>query len=97
MTAMSDIKATAYSAATGALHDLVEDVRIEPKIGWDGDEILEVMIVLKEGAIDQIDGDRFVKTLMSIKRNVGATGDPRMTLVTYATRAELAEDGDPES
>jgi hypothetical protein len=98
MTAMSDIRAAARKAAISALNDdFVEEVLVEPAIGSDGDEILRITIVLNEGAIDKIDESQFLTTLLSIKRTLREVGDERGSVVTYATTAELEDDGDTES
>ena len=98
MTALQKVQAAAKNAVTQSLDsEDVQDVRVEQDVGPDGEPVLRVTIVLSEGAADKLDGERFLTTLVSIKRGVRASGEERQTLVEYATPSELEDDGDSES
>jgi hypothetical protein len=61
-----------------------------------GGEALSVTIVLKEGAVDTIDGRLAINTLSTILRDLEAAGDDRFPIIWYRTERELAAIDDPE-
>jgi hypothetical protein len=98
MVALAEVEATARSAAVEALgFDRVDEVRAEPAVGSDGDEVLRITVVLKGGAGERVNDDGFLRTLLTIKRRLREAGDDHKTVIGYATPEELADNGDPES
>lgn len=96
MADMKEIAGAAKQAAIAAL-GLPLDAQVERGISSEGDEIIRVTLVLPDGAIDEIADDKVIATLLAIKRSVRALGDERLAVISYATEAELADDGSSES
>lgn len=99
MTHIGEIKAAAEVAATEVLPaGIVRDILVEPAAGFDGDDQWRVTILVSDDkAFDMIADDDFLNVLLSVKRSVRETGDDRLTLVRYATQADLDDHGRPES
>lgn len=94
---MGKIEAAAESAARKTLPGKrVKGILVQAATGSEGQEILRVTIIVDDEGFDQITGEKFVETLVSIKRRIRETGDERQAIVGYATQADLS-DGDPES
>lgn len=96
MADMNEIAGAAKQAATAAL-ELPLEARVERGIGSEGDEIIRVTLVLPDGAIDVISDEKIIATLVAIKRTVRDLGDERLAVISYATEAELADNGSSES
>ena len=95
---MGEIRTTAEAAANTALSpSVVQDIRVEPAIGSEGQDILRITIILDDAVFDAMKDDDFLKALLSIKKNIRDLGEDRQAVVGYATQAELDDDGDPES
>jgi|SRR4051794_36450415 hypothetical protein len=62
----------------------------------EGHDALRIMIVLKPGVAERLNGDTVLDTLVQIQRRLAAAGEDRLPIVEYATEEELAG-GDPQS
>jgi hypothetical protein len=62
----------------------------------DGNDIVRVTIVLTPGAVDRIDDDALLHTLVDTNTRLRKSGEERQSVVFYATEEELAASGDSE-
>jgi len=85
-------------AASASLDGLeVTRVFSEPGIAFDGSEILNVTIVLRDFD-ETIEADRNVlDTMMKVLRALQGRGEDRFPVLTFATEADLAADVDLSS
>jgi len=96
MIALKKIDEIVASIAFRQLSDRnVEAVESEPTVDSDGLEAVRITIVLKPGTAAGLDGDALLNTLVEIHQSLLKAGEDRFPLVEYATRAELADHGDP--
>ena len=73
---------------------LVEEVTSEASSDVKGGDALRITIVLKPGAATQLEGDKVLDTLVEIQERLQREGEERFAFVEYATREELADNGD---
>lgn len=73
---------------------VVRDVQVEPGIGWRGDEILRITMVIAPDGVSRISGDASLDTLVAMQSRLREAGEERFPLVEYATEEELQESGD---
>lgn len=66
----------------------------EPTVDSEGEDALKVTIVLAPKAVDRIDGDAVLDTLVKIQQELMAEGEQRRPMVEYATEDDLANGGD---
>jgi hypothetical protein len=67
-----------------------------PGTDADSNDIVQVTIVLAPGAVDRIDDDALLRTLIDTNKRLRESGEERQSVVFYATEEELATSGDPE-
>jgi len=97
MADLLEIKRIADAAARGTMMATpIDDVTVTTATGSDGDELLQVRIVIPDEQADAIDFEQFFEATLQIKRAVRSAGDDRHALVGYITPTQLAELGDPE-
>lgn len=75
----------------------VDHVESEDATDSEGREAVRILIVLKPGAVKQVDGDAALDTLVDIQSSLSAEGEDRLALVEYASSDEVDSVGDPES
>lgn len=68
-----------------------------PGTDADGNDIVAITIVVAPGAIDRIDDDALVNTLVATNKRLRRSGEERQSIVFYATEEELMASGDSES
>lgn len=76
---------------------MLREVQIEPDVDTEGREILRVLLVLPDGAIKKLGGDKLLQANVAIKRAVSILGEERRPILSYATPEELEDDGEAES
>ena len=62
----------------------------------EGHEALRVTLVVPPDALDRIEDQALIPTLMKISRRLQEEGEDRHSVVFYATEEELAASEDPE-
>lgn len=70
-------------------------VESEPTTDSDGQEALNLLIVIAPGVIETIDGDEVLDTLVQIIDRLQEAGDERFPIIEYATEEELADIDSP--
>ena len=73
--------------------DAVMQVTTHADIGTDDEEILRVLVVLRESAFAQVTGEQMVNALSDLQDQLRAAGESRFASIEYATDAELALHG----
>jgi len=98
MLGLKEINRIAKKAASATLKGLeVTRVFSEPGIAFDGSEILNVTIVLRDfDETTEADRDA-LDTIMKVLRDLQRHGEDRFPVLTFATEADLAADVDPSS
>ncbi|WP_342109009.1 hypothetical protein [Methylobacterium sp. SI9] len=72
---------------------LVEAVQLGDMFGSDGDPVRRVRLILKDDAIDRLDGGTLLDANLAISRALQKAGEPLRVLVEYAEQRELDELG----
>jgi hypothetical protein len=75
----------------------VRRVMSEPTVDFDGDEALQITIVLNNGVAEEITGDEALDTLVNVSKALQAASEDRFPYISYVTEEELASSGDAES
>jgi hypothetical protein len=70
-------------------------VESEPTVDSQGEEALDILIVVAPGVPDAFTGDDIVGTLVQINDRLMEAGDDRLPLIHYATEEELADVDSP--
>jgi hypothetical protein len=70
-------------------------VESEPTTDSDGQEALNLLIVIAPGVIETINGDAVLDTLVQIIDRLQEAGDDRFPIIEYATEEELADIDSP--
>ena len=70
-------------------------VESEPTTDSEGQEALNLLIVIAPGVIETIDGDAVLDTLVQIVDRLQEAGDDRFPIIEYATEEELADIDSP--
>jgi hypothetical protein len=76
---------------------VVREVRTEPVTDSEGDEALQVTIVIEPGAASKLNGDLVLDTLLQIQDRLQKAGEDRFAVVEYATQNELETGGGSQS
>jgi hypothetical protein len=71
------------------------DVFSEPTTDSEGRDALRITIVVEPEAVDKIEGDAVLDTLVELHDNLREAGDERLPIVEYATEEELLDSGEP--
>jgi hypothetical protein len=96
MLEQTKIRQIAREVATTSLpRSVVRDVLIEPAIGFMGDEILQITILIEPDAVSRIAGDAAATAAIQMQDRMLEAGEERFPVVSYATEEELQESGDP--
>jgi hypothetical protein len=74
----------------------VTRVMSQPTSDSQGQEALDVTIVLKNGSVDKITGDMALDTLFGANRALQEAGEDRFPIIRFITEEELASIDDPE-
>lgn len=72
---------------------IVEAAHLGDMIGSDGDAVRRVRLILKDDAIEQLDGETLLDANLAISRALQEAGEPLRILVEYAEQRELDELG----
>lgn len=92
MIAPAEINSIATKAARAHLSKkTVQRVFSEPTIDSRGEGALRVTIVVAPNAVEEIEGDALLETLVQIQQDLQRAGEERLAIVDYATEAELAD------
>jgi hypothetical protein len=76
----------------------VEDIQVEPRTDSLGDDALLVRVIISPLAVEELKrGDKVATARFEFGRQLELAGEERFPVVEYATREELATDGDTES
>jgi hypothetical protein len=75
----------------------VDSVRSEPTVDSQGDEALQITIVVKSDAVEKLKGDPALDIIVQIQDRLIEAGEDRFPIVEYATPEDLASGDDPES
>ena len=67
----------------------IVSVTSQPKVDWQGDDALEIMVILAPGAPASISGEAVIKTLSEIHERLQEAGEDRFPFMRYATEDEL--------
>jgi hypothetical protein len=70
-------------------------VESEPTTDSDGQEALNLLIVIAPGIVETIGGDAILDTLVQIIDRLQEAGDDRFPIIEYATEEELADIDSP--
>lgn len=72
-------------------------VEYEPTIDLQGRDALKVTVVIAPGAVERLEGGVVLDALVRLRARLREMGDDRNPIIEYATEAELAQDGGPQS
>jgi hypothetical protein len=98
MLELSEVDRIAGKAASAALKDdRVAKVFSRPTADSDGKEALNVTIVIRRGAADQVNGDSALEAMVTIGHGLEAAGEDRPPIIYFVTEEELEAGDDPES
>ena len=76
----------------------VEDVQVGPRIDSLGNDGLLVRVIIRPSAVEELKrGQEVSVARFEFDQRLDLEGEDRFPIVEYATREELAEDGDAES
>ncbi|MHB1103496.1 MAG: hypothetical protein ACYC0C_12145 [Devosia sp.] len=67
----------------------VQRVFSEPTIDSQGREALRFTIVVAPDALETVEDDALLETLVQIRRDLDSAGEERFPIINYATQAEL--------
>jgi hypothetical protein len=70
-------------------------VESEPTEDSQGEEALNILIVIAPGVVENFTGDDVVDTLVQINDRLLDAGDERLPIIGYATEEELADIDSP--
>jgi len=70
-------------------------VESEPTADSEGQEALNLLIVIAPGVMEAVDGDEVLDTLVQIVDRLQEAGDDRFPIIEYATEEELADIDSP--
>ena len=73
--------------------DAVIQAHSWPDSGEDGEEQLRVMLVIREKAINDINGENALNTISELQQRLLAQGENRFAVVEFASDLEIAADG----
>jgi hypothetical protein len=73
-----------------------DDVVVEPKVDWVGNDALRVLLIIPNAAVGRLKGDALSGMLLELSDRLLAAGDERFPYIEFATREELEAVGDPE-
>jgi hypothetical protein len=85
------------AAAATLTRSRISRVFSTPMTDSQGDDALEVTIVLSADHADDVDGDGALATIGKVQRDLQDAGEMRFAIVTFATEDELEPNGNPES
>lgn len=74
--------------------DAVVGVSARDDLGWDGDPIVRVSIVIKDEISNGLRGEDSLNILMQLRDGLATSGDDRFPIIDYATPSELAIERD---
>ncbi len=95
MITPEEVDAIAAAAARANLSErVVLRVFSEPTLDSEGKDALHLTIVVAAEAVDALEGDALLDTLVQIQRDLQKAGEDRFAIVEYATEAELGTNGD---
>lgn len=96
MITPAEVDTIAAAAARANLSaNAVLRVFSEPTLDSEGKDALHLTIVVAPEAVDALEGDALLDTLVQIQRDLQKAGEDRFAIVEYATEAELGPNGDP--
>ena len=73
----------------------VEDVQVEPRTDSLGNDALRVRVIISSSAVEELKHGEAVSTAhFELGQRLELAGEDRFPIVEYATREELAADGD---
>lgn len=98
MASIDEIERIAKEVASAnTAPDAVVSVVARDAIGWEGDPIIRVSVVLADKAMEKFDGKTSIDVLSQLNERLERAGEHRFSTIDYATVSELAaEDGDSE-
>jgi len=70
-------------------------VESEPTSDSEGQEALNLLIVIAPGVVETVSGDAILDTLVQIIDRLQKAGDDRFPIIEYATEEELADIDSP--
>jgi hypothetical protein len=91
---IKEIVKTAADAHYG--DDAVADILVEPTLDAQGNDALQITIVIATAAEPRLTGPTAVDLLLEINDQLSANGEPRTPIVYYATVDEMNEPDDNE-
>lgn len=72
----------------------VARVQSEPMSDSEGQDVLRIIIIIPEEAVNRVSGDAALDTLVGLQKSLREAGEERFPIVEYATQKELdAVDG----
>lgn len=69
---------------------------VEPTTDYQGQDALRITVVIAPGTTQSLKG-RVLDALAALRKRLREMGNGRIPIIEYATEAELAEDGGPQS
>jgi len=75
----------------------VRDVLSEPDIDLDGNDALEITVVLTPEAVEALRGGAVADALVAVQHGLRDAGEERFPFVRWSTEAELEAIDEPES
>ena len=91
MLDMPNINAIVEQVAKSALGPNVARVTSEPWVDWIGRDALYVMVVLDDGTVGQVTGEKVGDFLLRLNDTLQERGEDRRPFIRYATVSDLAE------
>ena len=88
---LADVAKAAANAAFGGAH--VQSARLEDMIGSDGDDVRRVRLIVREGAVEQLGGEKLLDAGLAISEAMREAGEPLRVVIEYAEQRELDELG----
>lgn len=90
------VRLVRQALATELGDDSILRVELQPTTDYQGRDALKVAVVIAPGATQSLKG-RVLDALVALRKRLREMGDSRVPIIEYATEAELAEDGGPQS
>lgn len=98
MLDIAEVDRVVDKAASAALRKArVSRVYSSPTLDSDGQEALNVTIVLRRGSRKTVSGEAALSAIVRIGRDLWKNGEERFPIIEFVTEEELDASGDPES
>ncbi|MBE7203400.1 MAG: hypothetical protein INR70_37160 [Parafilimonas terrae] len=89
-----DFAEVAKAAANASFGEtLVKKAHLDEALGSDGDAVRRVQLIVRDGAVEQLGGEKLLDAGLAISDALRDAGEPLRVTVEYAEQRELDELG----